>query len=100
MSFSAALGFHGQTVVSCGICRPFGAFAVHTETGATAPLTDRNVVLHTLLITLRNKSQGIDVDPTLIVREHLGDRYIKVGSLPVDNIGLCQMQHVLPHIIV
>ena len=81
MCFSAALGFHGKTV-SCGICRPFGAFAVHTETGATAPLTDRNVVLHTLLITLRNKSQGIDVDPTLIVREHLGDRYIKVGALP------------------
>ncbi len=79
------------------MCRPFGAFTVHTDMGATAPLTDRNVVLHTLLITLRHKSQEIDVDPFIIVCEHLGDRYIKVGAPPVDIIHLCRMQHVLPN---
>lgn len=88
--------FHGQLEVP--VAR--AGRLVHTGMGATAPLTDCNVVLHTLLITLRHKRQEIDVDPSIILREHLGNRCIKVGAPPVDIIHLCWMQPVLPNFLV
>lgn len=51
---------------------------MHTDAGAITPCSDRNKVLHLLLVTLRHRSAGVDVDPTVIVREHMSDRYLQV----------------------
>lgn len=70
------------------LCKPFGAFIMHTSTGSTAPITELGLVLHLLLFTLRHQSAGANVDPTDIVREHLAPSYKKVGSRTIATRGL------------